>query len=149
MPYILFPCFNSSEFIVNISLLITKFGQTSWIFFSICSNMSSGIFLKHGEVNRGLIAYFYSSSLTLRWINFSYNSGIFWLCFLKSCKYSESRICSIVILSSGFLFKHPLTISWISSSVYTGRSLYLQSRMFYFIYSSERLMKGESPVYNS
>ena len=82
-------------------------------------------------------------------MNFSYNwvYGIFG--FLKSFKYSESRICSIVILSSGFLFKHPLTISWISSSVYTGRSLYLQSRMFYFIYSSELLMKGESPIYNS
>ena len=109
--------------------------------------MSSGIFLKHGEVNRGLIAYFYSSSLTLRWINFSYNSGIF--CFLKSCKYSESRICSIVILSSGFLFKHPLTISDISSSVCGGRRSYSQLRMFYIIYFSEPCMKGESPVYNS
>ena len=71
------------------------------------------------------------------------------LCFLKSCKYSESRICSIVILSSGFIFKHPLTISDISSCVCGGRRSYSQSRMFYIIYFSELCMKGESPVYNS
>ena len=55
----------------------------------------------------------------------------------KSFKKSESRICSTVSLSSGFLFKHPDIIISISGGVEALRGSYLHSETFFSVYSLE------------